>query len=49
MIFFFRTKKQYEEVVKNIEYANKLGTTKSAIFEDIDNMLSQIQPIIEDV
>ncbi len=47
--FFFRTKKQYEEVVKNIEYANKLGTTKSAIFEDIDNMISQIQPIIEDV
>lgn len=47
--FFFRTKKQYEEVVKNINHANQLGTTKSAIFEDIDNMLSQIPPIIEEM
>lgn len=47
--FFFRTKKQYEEVVKNIEQANKLGTTKSAMFEDMDNMLSQISPIVEEL
>lgn len=47
--FFFRTKKQYEEVVKNINHANQLGTTKSAIFEDIDNMLSQIPPMIEEL
>ena len=47
--FFFRTKKQYEEVVKNIDYANRLGTTKSAIFEDIDNMLSQIPPMVEEL
>lgn len=47
--FFFRTKKQYEEVVKNIDHANRLGTTKSAIFEDIDNMLSQIPPMIEEL
>lgn len=47
--FFFRTKQQYEEVVKNIEQANKLGTTKSAMFEDMDNMLSQISPIVEEL
>ncbi len=47
--FFFRTKKQYDEVVKNIDHANRLGTTKSAIFEDIDNMLSQIPPMIEEL
>ena len=47
--FFFRTKKQYEEVVKNIDHANRLGTTKSAIFEDIDNMLSQIPPMVEEL
>lgn len=47
--FFFRTKKQYEEVVKNIEHANRLGTTKSAMFEDMDNMLSQIPPIVKEL
>lgn len=47
--FFFRTKKQYEEVVRNIEHANRLGTTKSAMFEDMDNMLSQIGPMIEEL
>lgn len=46
--FFERTKQQYQEVMKHINYANILGTTKSAMFEDIDNMLSQILPIIED-
>ena len=47
--FFFRTKKQYEEVVKHIDQANKLGTTKSAMFEDMDNMISQIRPMIEEL
>lgn len=47
--FFDRTKRRYEEVVKNIEYANRLGTTKSAIFEDMDNMLSQIPPVIREL
>lgn len=47
--FFMRTKRQYEEVVKNIDYANKLGTTKSAMFEDMENMISQIAPVIEDL
>ncbi len=46
--FFENTKRQYQEVIKHINSANNLGTTKSAMFEDIDNMLSQIPPIIED-
>ncbi|MDE7331528.1 MAG: chemotaxis protein [Lachnospiraceae bacterium] len=46
--FFENTKVQYQEVVKYINSASNLGTTKSAMFEDIDNMLSQIPPIIED-
>lgn len=46
--FFDNTKKQYQEVVRHINRASNLGTTKSAMFENIDNMLSQIPPIIED-
>lgn len=46
--FFDEMKLQYQEVVKHIERASSLGTTKSAMFEDIDNMLSQIPLIIKD-
>ncbi len=46
--FFDRIRNQYQEVVKHIERANRLGTTKSAMFEDVDNMLSQIAPIVKD-
>ncbi len=46
--FFDNTRKQYEEVVRHINLASNLGTTKSAMFENIDNMLSQIPPIIDD-
>lgn len=46
--FFDDIKQQYQEVVKHINRASTLGTTKSAMFEDIDNMLSQIPPIIRD-
>ncbi len=46
--FFERTKDQYQKVLEHIEHANNLGTTKSAMFEDVDNMLSQISPVIED-
>lgn len=46
--FFDEIKLQYQEVVKHINRASSLGTTKSAMFEDIDNMLSQIPPIIKD-
>ena len=36
------------ELMQHINTASKMGTTKSAMFEDIDNMLSQIPPIIKD-
>ena len=46
--FFERTKVKHEEVLRYIESASKLGTTKSTMFEDVDNMLSQIPLIIRD-
>lgn len=46
--FFDDIKSQYQEVVKHIERASTLGTMKSAMFEDIDNLLSQIPPMIQD-
>ena len=46
--FFDRIKLQYQEVVKHIDRASRLGTTKSVMFEDVENMLSQIPPIVKD-
>lgn len=46
--FFDGIRLRYQDVIKHIEKANNLGTTKSAMFEDVDNMLSQIVPIIRD-
>lgn len=46
--FFDEIKDQYQEVIKHINRARSLGTTKSAMFEDIDNMMSQIPLIIHD-
>jgi len=46
--FFDQIKLQYQEVVRHIERASRLGTMKSAMFEDVDNMLSQIAPVIRD-
>lgn len=46
--FFDDTKEQYQKVMDHINLASKLGTTKSVMFEDVDNMLSQIPPIIKE-
>lgn len=46
--FFDQIKKQYEKVMRHINRVNVMGTTKSAMYEDIDNMMSQIPPIIND-
>lgn len=46
--FFDKLKKGYQEVTQHIDRASKMGTTKSAMFEDIDNMMAQIPPVIED-
>ena len=46
--FFDQMKDRYQEVVKHIDQASRLGTTKSAMFEDMDNMISQLPPIVKD-
>lgn len=46
--FFDKIKYQYQEVVKHINRASSLGTTKSTMFEDMNNMLSQIEPMMKD-
>lgn len=46
--FFDKIKRRYQEVIQHINRASNMGTTKSAMFEDVDNMLSQIPPIIKD-
>lgn len=46
--FFDEIKDQYQEVIRHINRASSLGTTKSAMFEDIDNMMAQIPLIIND-
>lgn len=48
-LFFDQIKDRYREVVRHIESASKLGTTKSAMFEDIDNIISQIPPLVKDL
>ena len=47
--FFDQIKGQYQEVVRHIDSASRLGTTKSAMFEDMDNMISQIPPMVKDL
>ena len=46
--FFDKMKKQYETVMRHINRVSSMGTTKSAMYEDIDNMMAQIPPIIND-
>ena len=46
--FFDQTKEQYQKVMEHISFASKLGTTKSARFEDVDNMLSQVPLIVKE-
>lgn len=47
--FFDQIKEQYQEVVRHIDIASQLGTTKSAMFEDMDNMISQLPPLVKDM
>lgn len=46
---FADTEAQYNEVVGHIDKASELNTTKSSMFEDMDNMLAQIIPIIDEL
>ena len=46
---FDQIRGQYQEVVRHIDSASRLGTTKSAMFEDMDNMISQIKPMVREL
>lgn len=46
--YFDQIEEHYQKVVRHIDSASRLGTTKSAMFEDMDNMLSQIPPLVKD-
>ncbi len=47
--FFDRIKDQYQEVLVHIDTASRMGTTKSAMFEDMENMIAQIPPLVKDL
>ena len=38
---------KYDALVNQLERVNALGTTKSSVFEHIDNLVSQIPPIVK--
>ena len=40
---------QFYDVLEHIEQANKLGTMKSSLFENMDNLLCQVEPMAEDL
>ncbi|SFB74309.1 methyl-accepting chemotaxis protein [Butyrivibrio sp. YAB3001] len=40
--------KQYDALVVQLDKVNNLGTTKSSVFEHIDNLVSQIEPIVKE-
>jgi len=46
---FDRIELQYGAVQSHIEEANNLGTTKSVMFENMDNMLSQVEPLVREL
>lgn len=47
--FFDLTEQNFDTVLAHINRANELGTAKSSIFEDIDNMVSQITPLAREL
>nr|WP_297704602.1 methyl-accepting chemotaxis protein [uncultured Butyrivibrio sp.] len=40
--------RKYDDLVIQLEKVNSLGTTKSSVFESIDNLVSQIEPIVNE-
>ena len=39
---------KYDALVEQLDRVNALGTTKSSVFEHIENLVSQIPPIVKD-
>lgn len=46
---FNQIEAQYQNLLGHIDKASDLGTTKSAMFEHMDNMMSQIAPMIAEM
>ena len=47
--WFDDQEQQLQKVLAHIERANDLGTTKSSMFEDMNNLVSQLAPIAKDI
>lgn len=46
---FDQIEAQYQNVLSHIDKVSELGTTKSTMFESMDNMISQIEPMIKEM
>ena len=46
---FSLEERQFDAVMEHINHANDLGTTKSSLFEDMTNLLTQIAPLTEEL
>lgn len=46
--FFQKTQDLYQDLIIHLNNVNRLGTTKSTMFEDIDNLLVQIPFIVDE-
>ena len=40
--------REYDDLVAQLGKVNEMGTTKSSVFEHIDNLVSQIEPIVKE-
>lgn len=47
--FSDRIKDRCQEVIRQIAQAGRLGAARSAMFEDMDHMISRIPPIVREV
>ncbi len=45
---FTEINNKYDALVEQLDRVNALGTTKSSVFEHIENLVSQIPPIVKD-
>ena len=46
---FDNQEQQLQQVLAHIEHANDLGTTKSSMFEDMNNLVAQLSPMAKDI
>lgn len=43
---FVKMEEEFDRVMDNIETANELGTTKSTVYEEMDNMIGQLKYLV---